>query len=247
MGPFLTGAIIAAGRGERLRAASGGLPKPLVAVGRATLLEHQIAALLEVGVARVHVIVNSETARLIKQRSVHLPEQVDLCVADTANSMESLLTLGPRIAPDRFLLMTVDAVLPAKEWHFFVEWASVTLDPPEGVGCDGVLGITRWRGDARALFVEIEPGRVWVTRLSDDPAESVTAGVYAFRTKIFDYAEMAKQRRFEALRRYLSLLVEQRLKIAAIQLQKVIDIDEPGDLELARAAMGLSLSSGKIR
>ena len=64
----LSGAIIAAGRGERLRAASGGIPKPLVELGGEALLVRQARALAALGARPVHAIVNSETAAMIRDR-----------------------------------------------------------------------------------------------------------------------------------------------------------------------------------
>src|SRR5271170_3700980 len=58
----LSGAILAAGRGERLRDASGGIPKPLVELGGEALLVRQSRALAALGVSPVHAIINSETA-----------------------------------------------------------------------------------------------------------------------------------------------------------------------------------------
>src|ERR1700720_3292620 len=111
----LNGAIIAAGRGERLRAASGGIPKPLVELGGEPLLLRQARAIAALGARPVHAIVNSETARMIRDRDLMMPPEVQFCLRDPADSMESLLTLGEHIAPGRFLMTTVDAVVPPAE------------------------------------------------------------------------------------------------------------------------------------
>src|SRR5580700_9528528 len=95
----LSGAIIAAGHGVRLRAASGGLPKPLVEVGGETLLVRQSRVLAKLGASPVHAIINSETAEMIRARGFLMPSDLRTCVRDTANSMESLLALGESLAP----------------------------------------------------------------------------------------------------------------------------------------------------
>ena len=123
MANILSGAIIAAGRGERLRPAAAGLPKPLVELGGKVLLLHQIEMMQRIGLQRVSVIVNSETAELIERRGIAMPAGVDLCVADTPSSMESLLTLGTRIPPGWFLLATVDAIVAEIEFRRFYEQA----------------------------------------------------------------------------------------------------------------------------
>src|ERR1700720_507985 len=85
----LNGAIVAAGRGERLRRASGGIPKPLVELGGEPLLVRQVRAIASLGAYPVHAIVNLETARMIRQRDLAMPSEVHLHARDTANSMES--------------------------------------------------------------------------------------------------------------------------------------------------------------
>ena len=68
------GAILAAGTGERLRTAARGLPKPLVEIAGRTLLARQAEAILDAGAASVLAVINSETARLIREHGVKLPD-----------------------------------------------------------------------------------------------------------------------------------------------------------------------------
>src|ERR1700688_763538 len=106
----LPGAIIAAGRGERLRGAVNDLPKPLVELGGETMLVRQARMLHQVGADTVVALVNSETAGLIAARAVRIPPWMKLKARDTPSSMESLFTLGEDLrGVHRFLLATVDA------------------------------------------------------------------------------------------------------------------------------------------
>ncbi|MDB5107481.1 MAG: Nucleotidyl transferase, partial [Candidatus Binatus sp.] len=57
----LLGAIIAAGRGERLRDAVADLPKPLVELGGEPMLARQARAMLGVGASPIVAVINSET------------------------------------------------------------------------------------------------------------------------------------------------------------------------------------------
>lgn len=244
----LSGAIIAAGRGERLRPATAGLPKPLVELDGRPLLLHQIEMMRRSGIRRIHVIVNSETARLIERRAIALPAEVDLIVADTANSMESLLTLGTRIPSGWFFLATVDAIVAPAEFRRFHETAQrlcaadgavEELDSAparrEAVAgrFDGALGVVRWRGDARPLFVDLAADGS-ISRLGGEQGECVTAGLYCFATRIFDHGAEARALGFDALRRFLGFLLEKNLRFAAIELTGAVDVDEGADLEQAR-------------
>ena len=232
----LSGAIIAAGRGERLRNTTGGVPKPLVKVGSETLLIRQIKAMLALGVRPVHVIVNEETAQLMAEYRISVPPAVDLVVRDTPSSMESLLVLGERIEPGRFLLATVDAVLRLDEFGSFVERACELTAPNRPAQWDGALGVVKWRGDRHPLFAEVAADGQ-ISGLNGRASESVTAGVYVFSTRIFDHAAAARTRELSAMRHFLALLIEAGMRFAAVRLKGVIDVDEGADLAAARAML----------
>jgi NDP-sugar pyrophosphorylase family protein len=230
----LSGAIIAAGRGERLRAASDGVPKPLVEVGGEPLLVRQSRALAALGARPVHAIINTETAELIRDRGFQMPPDLDICVRDTANSMESLLVLGERIAPGRFLMTTVDAVISPSELERFLTRALEVTGPALPDPLDGALGVVQWRGDRHPLFAEMAPDGV-IGRLGGHETPMVTAGVYLFQTRIFAFGGKARDAGLDALRRYLELLVGEGMRFAGIELTGVIDVDEAADLDAARA------------
>src|SRR5947209_1007772 len=101
----LSGAVLAAGRGERLREASGGIPKALIELNGEPLLLRQVRMLGRMGACPIHIIINSETEGLLRERRYKLPASVDLLVRNTPNSMESLLALGERIATRQFVLL----------------------------------------------------------------------------------------------------------------------------------------------
>jgi NDP-sugar pyrophosphorylase family protein len=227
----LSGAIIAAGKGERLRGAAGGLPKPLVRVGGETLLERQARLLAAVGADPINVIVNSETAKLIHAAERRLPPKLAIMVRDTPNSMESLLALSEQIPSGRFLMTTVDAVLVLSELQYFVTEA---LNRMDSTANDGVLGVAAWRGDKHPLFAEVASGGN-LARLGGEQGSLVTAGVYLLSTRIFEFAAEARNLGLDALRRYLGFLLEKGMKLAAIEFTDVVDVDEGDDLRAAQA------------
>lgn len=228
----LSGAIIAAGRGERLRGASGGIPKPLVDLAGEPMITRQARTMLSMGARPVHVIVNSETARLMRERGLELPAGVDLCVRDTANSMESLLTLGERIAGGRFLLATVDSITSDDEYRHFVTRATDLTDPAAHL-FDGALGVVKWRRDPNPLFVQVADGNL-ISAFGEEETPMVTAGVYLFSTRIFLYGAEARSLGLGAMRRFLALLLNKGMRLAAIEMKSVVDVDEGRDLEAAR-------------
>jgi choline kinase len=229
----LSGAIIAAGRGERLRAAVGGIPKPLVELNGESLLARQVRLMLSAGVRPIQVIINSETARTMDELALYPPTDADVCVRDTANSMESLFTLGERLFPGRFVLMTVDAIIDRREFQRFIERALELTDPNLAGWFDGALGVVKWRGDRHPLFVKVADDGL-ITAVGEQETETVTAGVYLLTTQIFEYAAEARKLQLDAMRRFLSLMVDKGMRFAAIALEGVIDLDEGSDLEQAR-------------
>jgi NDP-sugar pyrophosphorylase family protein len=231
----LSGAILAAGRGQRLRPASGAVPKALVELGGKPLLLRQIDLLSRTGASPIHVIINSETHHLMHQRSLQLSRDIDLLVCDTANSMESLLELGERIAPGLFLLMTVDAVVPASDLLIFVTNATKIVGTDQ-LQLDGVLGVVKWRGDTDPLFAHIAHDGV-ITAFGYRKSPMVTAGVYLFSTAIFVHAAEARRRGLNAMRRFLAMLLEKGTRFSALELPRAIDVDDARDLSAAHTML----------
>lgn len=228
----LSGAILAAGHGQRLRRASGGLPKPLVDLGGQPLLLRQIDLLIRTGLNPIHVIVNSETYRLMRERQLRAPDSVELLRQDTANSMESLLSLGERIAPGFFLLMTVDAVLYASDIRSFVTNATKIIANPQS-RLDGALGVVRWGGDANPLFVRIGAGGV-ITAVGESQSPMVTAGIYLLSTAVFVHGAEARMRGLNAMRGFFAMLVDKGMGFAALEVPRAIDIDDAATLRAAQ-------------
>jgi len=228
------GAIIAAGRGERLRGAVNDLPKPLVELGGEPMLVRQARTLRQAGAENVVALVNSETAGLLAARAVRIPPWMELQVRDTPSSMESLFALGEYLRRTRhFLLATVDAVVDAAELRRFAAGALELTDGGAAL-FDGALAVVRWRGDERPLFAEVAPNRT-IVALGERPSAMVTAGFYWLPSAIFDFAPRARAEGLDAMRKLLALAVASGLRLAAIELEATIDVDEPADLAAARA------------
>src|SRR5260370_9973691 len=121
--------MLAAGRGERLRAQGPDLPKPLVKLDSETLLACETRVLLEAGVDRVVAVVNSETAALLERDAVALPKRLTIVVRDTPNSMETLFQLGEHLSTPWFLAAPVNAALARGEIHRSADHAIARLSP----------------------------------------------------------------------------------------------------------------------
>jgi choline kinase len=233
----LQGAIIAAGRGERLRNSTrDDIPKPLVMLGGEVMLMRQARAILDAGASSIVAVINSETSRIAKEMSLETPPSVTLVVRDTANSMETMLALGEVLEPGWFIASTVDAVIPQTELARFVNESRKKIEECRDKSLAGVLAVTRWRGEAKPLFADVTSNGL-ILRLGNRQTFMVTAGLYFLSTRVFDYAADARRAGLDALRRFLALLIERGMRLDAIELEESIDVDEASDLDAARAAI----------
>jgi NDP-sugar pyrophosphorylase family protein len=226
------GAIIAAGRGDRLRATSGiSTPKPLVPVEGVPLLVRQANAMISAGASDVLAVINSETASMAS--AIEFPAGLHITVRDTESSMESLFVLGEHLKPGSFLLATVDTMLPMGELARFVARARELTAAGRPNRLDGVLAVVRWRGDRNPLFTETDNLGL-IRALGRRESEMVTAGVYWLSTEIFRFVSEARRRQLSALRAFLQMLIEEQTRLGAVEVIGAIDIDEASDLDAAR-------------
>jgi choline kinase len=235
----LQGAIIAAGRGERLRNSTrDDIPKPLVKLGGEAMLSRQARALIAAGASSVVAVINSETARVAgeNEMALEIPPSLRLVVRDTANSMETMLALGEVLEPGWFIAATVDAVIPQAELARFVNESRRKIEDCSEKKLAGVLAVTRWRGEARPLFADVTENGL-ILRLGDRQTSMVTAGLYFLSTRVFDYAADARRAGLDALRRFLALIIERGMQLDAIEIEGSIDVDEASDLDAARIAI----------
>jgi NDP-sugar pyrophosphorylase family protein len=235
----LQGAIIAAGRGQRLRNSTrDDIPKPLVKLGGEVMLVRQARALLEAGASSVVAVINSETARVASENEIapELPPSVRLVVRDTANSMETMLALAALLEPGWFIAATVDAVIPQAELARFVNESRRKIEDCGEKKFAGVLAVTRWGGEARPLFADVTENGL-ILRLGNRQTSMVTAGLYFLSTRVFDYAADARRAGLDALRRFLALIIERGMQLDAIEIEGSIDVDEASDLDAARIAI----------
>lgn len=235
----LQGAIIAAGRGERLRNSTrDDIPKPLVKLGGEAMLSRQARALIAAGASSVVAVINSETARVASENemALEIAPSIRLMVRDTANSMETMLALGEMLEPGWFIAATVDAVIPQAELARFVNESRKKIEDCREKKLAGVLAVTRWRGEAKPLFADVTENGL-IVRLGNRQTSMVTAGLYFLSTRVFDYGADARRAGLDALRRFLALIIERGMRLEAIEIEGSIDVDEAPDLDAARIAI----------
>jgi NDP-sugar pyrophosphorylase family protein len=165
-----------------------------------------------------------------------IPRGLKLIVRDTENSMETMLALEEFLEPGWFLAATVDAVIPQIELVRFVNEAGKKIALYDDKNLAGVLAVTRWRNEPRALFAALTKDNL-ISRLGSVQTPVITAGLYFLSTRIFDFADEARRTGLDALRRFLAMLIENRIQLGAVEIDGAIDVDEAPDLDAARRAL----------
>jgi NDP-sugar pyrophosphorylase family protein len=223
------GGIIAAGLGERLKAAGLAGSKPMILVGGRPLIDHAIDRFHDVGIDRVSVLINAESPDAL----AHLRARgdVDLVVKTTPSSYASFALMAGRLAGSRAVVTTVDGVMPGADFARFVRAAAALPDDAAG------LGVTPHVDDEKPLWAELAPdGRV--RRLGGASGSLVTAGLYALPAELPPLGA-----RFERLRDYLGWLVDGGHPVFGVELPKVFDVDRPQDIAEAERSLEPSLES----
>ncbi len=233
--PFLRAGVLAAGRGERLRAGTTDL-KPLVKIAGETLIERVLNSMAEAGASEVVVIINEDSGAVHDHVSAkQWPFTLRWIVETTPTSMHSFLRLVEALAADGndgpFLLSTVDTVAGAQTYARFI------ADARRIEQAAVALALTAPGKDERPLLVRMAPGDSRVVAIGDAaaPSEYATAGVYAIRPIILREAQAARRDGIDALRAFLGRLLERRYHLAGIPIAQSIDVDRPADIETAEA------------
>jgi NDP-sugar pyrophosphorylase family protein len=230
----LTGGIIAAGDGRRLRDDGWTMPKPLVPVAGVPLLGVVVGNFLAAGITSVTIIVNEREGECVEWGRARFPG-IDLrfIVQTTASSLESFAKVAAADLPGAMLISTVDAWCRPGDFARFV--ASARRRPPAAM----VLAITPLVADEKPLWVTVGAGGR-VVRLGGPSGDAVTAGLYLI-------PESLRRRRppegLGRLREYLAWLVDQGEPVYAETIETVVDVDRSSDVVLAESLAHVARSA----
>lgn len=193
-------AIIAAGKGSRLREEGINLPKPLVELNGEKLIDRLIRIFIDNGATEIIVICND----IYPEVNNHLTslEQQGLplrhIVKTTESSMHSLHEMAPLLQGDRFILTTVDTVFSERMFSRFVEVFSKS-------DADGMMAVTDYCDDEKPLYVltdSADKTRLPVIKgfhdekpiCGDNETAYVSAGIYGLSTPPSPFWRIASAR-----------------------------------------------------
>jgi NDP-sugar pyrophosphorylase family protein len=230
---IVSGAVIAAGEGSRLK--SLGIAKPMIEVAGRPLIAHVLGNFESAGIASAAVIFNEnekDCAAYVRERFGTLVSKI--LVKTTRSSLESFREVLAVAPPGRLLVSTVDAFCPTREFERFVRRAS------ELPSHTTVLGVTGYVHDEKPLWVTTtRSGRATV--IGGASGDAVTAGIYVFPEKVRSLGIPGGLGR---LRDFLAWLAKSGEPIDALDIPKVVDVDRVEDLaeaeELAASSSSLA-------
>ncbi|MDE2058583.1 MAG: NTP transferase domain-containing protein [candidate division NC10 bacterium] len=228
-GELLTGGIIAAGEGSRLKQDGLKMPKSMVPVAGVPLIERVVSNFVKVGITRLQIIFNEDDrkcATFIRERFPSL--DIQCIVKTTRSSYESFWEVGRRSGPGRVLMSTVDWICSEPAFHRFIDQAMRYRQ------ASVVLAVTPFVADEKPLWVTMDPsGRV--TAIGGASGDVVTAGLYLVSGAIFTQAPHPST--LSRLRDFLTWLVAEGGSVYGVVMDQVIDVDRSEDLQLAETVV----------
>ncbi len=224
--PELTGGIIAAGEGRRLRRAGWTVAKPLVPIAGVPLIELVVRNFVVAGIRSLTVILNEQGRDCADRIRRTFPELAfQFIVKKTASSLESFVSVVRHAAASGpMLISTVDAFCLPGDFVRFVDAARSR--PSDAV----VLGVTPMVADEKPLWVALDDeGRALA--IGEPAGRLVTAGLYL----VPDSLRRSSPPELGRLRDYLIWLHEQGQIIFGEIIDRVVDVDRAEDIVLAEA------------
>lgn len=224
-------AVIAAGRGERLRRGGVIVPKPLLPIAGMPLIERTLRAVAAEGISAVACIFNADAqSDAVEEHCRRALPELELRVVrrTTPSSMESLFALAPLLDDGPFLLLTVDSVFGPT---VLPELMRGRAQHPHA---DAILAVHDFIDDEKPLRVRVD-GNQQITAIGASAADSplITAGLYVFTPRIFAEVGAARAAGYSALRAFLAHLCQQGYPLFAAHVPKTVDVDRPEDIAVA--------------
>ncbi len=220
----LTGGIIAAGEGSRLRRAGFAMPKPMVPIAGVPLIESVIRNFRAARIAPLAIIVNEQERACVDWVRARFPGlDVEFIVKTTRSSLESFGEVIARYPAGRMLVSTVDAWCVETDFVHFVEAAARRSAEAT------VLAVTPLVADENPLRVSMTAdGRV--TDVGGDAGDLVTAGMYLVPERVRTLRAPAGLGR---LREFLAWLARSGAPVYGEVIERVVDVDRAEDVALA--------------
>ncbi len=181
--------ILAAGQGTRLRPVTLTMPKPLVPVANKPLIEYAIDVLKNAGLTDIGIVVNDLESSIVHSLGdgTKLGVKLDYIVQAEQKGLAHAIGLCQMfVGDDPFCVYLGD--------NIFQDKMQATLTGFENSDAEALIGLTEVSDPTRFGIAEIQDGRIIrvVEKPKEPPSNLAIAGVYLFRSSIFDAIQQIK-------------------------------------------------------
>jgi len=227
------GLVLAGGEGSRMRADGVADTKALVSVGGRPQARIVLEALAAVGCESLTCAARDDAPGLLSALATwRFPVPFRVVPCRTPTSLHTF-TEGLHAAPPGPVLCSmVDTVMRLEDWRAVAGQAAARLTE----GALVVLAVTTYVNDKSGLYVtRAATGDVVAFEQAAGAAPCVTGGVYALGPAVRPLADEALRLGVSRMRGFLDWLVRRKVRVATIEVPRIIDLDRATDLSLANA------------
>ena len=223
-------AIIAAGEGSRLAQEGVKKPKPLVELNGEPMIGRLINVFTRCNAESISIIVNNEMKEVKAYLDTLNPGvPFNVVVKSTPSSMHSFFELSRVMKKGKFCLTTVDTIFREDDFARYI--AAFEADTVS----DGMMAVTPFIEDEKPLYVDVD-NNMNIRAFRDAAyagARFISGGVYALNDKAITVLEDCMSRGIARMRNFQRALIDAGLSLKAYPIEKIVDVDHAGDIEVA--------------
>ena len=223
-------AIIAAGEGSRLAQEGVKKPKPLVELNGEPMIGRLINVFTRCNAESISIIVNNEMKEVKAYLDTLNPGvPFNVVVKSTPSSMHSFFELSRVMKKGKFCLTTVDTIFREDDFARYI--AAFEAD----TASDGMMAVTPFIEDEKPLYVDVD-NDMNIRAFRDavyEGARFISGGVYALNDKAITVLEDCMSRGIARMRNFQRALIDAGLSLKAYPIEKIVDVDHAGDIEVA--------------
>lgn len=189
-----TAVVLAAGEGNRLRPLTHNRPKPMLPAANRPVLEYVFDALIEAGIEEIAVVIGYKRDRVQEYFGpTYRDVPLEYVVQDKQLGSGHALLEAESAVNEPFLVVNGDRVLESGLV------ADVIAEFEQYPDAAATLGVLEHRDARQYGAVALHEGRIdeIVEKPDSDDYRLINAGVYAFRTSVFDDIEATERREGE--------------------------------------------------
>ena len=223
-------AIIAAGEGSRLAQEGVKKPKPLVELNGEPMIGRLINVFTRCNAESISIIVNNEMKEVKAYLDTLNPGvPFNVVVKSTPSSMHSFFELSRVMKKGKFCHTTVDTIFREDDFARYI--AAFEADTVS----DGMMAVTPFIEDEKPLYVDVD-NNMNIRAFRDaayEGARFISGGVYALNDKAITVLEDCMSRGIARMRNFQRALIDAGLSLKAYPIEKIVDVDHAGDIEVA--------------